>query len=98
MINPQKLSLSQAKISSSSKSIRLEYFNGISWVSYVSGNVALGSNGKLLVRVALNPEQETTVDGPETFNLVATNTSGISGSGIGTIKDDGTTIVKKSEE
>ncbi|MDD2887326.1 MAG: hypothetical protein PHY66_05950, partial [Aliarcobacter sp.] len=68
----------------------LEYFNGTSWINYTSGNVTLDSNGKLLVRIALNPEQDTIFEGEETFNLVATNTSGISASGLGTIVDDGT--------
>ena len=36
----------------------LQYFNGTTWTNYSSGNVSLDSNGKLLVRVALNPEQE----------------------------------------
>ena len=43
-----------------------------------------------IVRVAISPEQETALDGPETFNLIATNTGGTAATGVGTIKDDGT--------
>ena len=68
----------------------LQYFDGTNWQNYTSGTVALGANGSLLVRVALSPEQETAVDGPETFNLVATNTGNTAATGVGTIKDDGT--------
>ena len=68
----------------------LQYFDGTTWQNYTSGTVALDANGSLLVRVALSPEQETAVDGPETFNLVATNTGNTAATGVGTIKDDGT--------
>ena len=71
----------------------LQYWDGDSWEPYVSGNVPLNTNGQLMVRVALSPEQETDPDGPETFRLVATNTGGSStpvNEGVGTIKDDGT--------
>lgn len=40
--------------------------------------------------MALSPEQDDILDGPESFNLVATNTGGTSASGVGTIVDDGT--------
>jgi hypothetical protein len=68
----------------------LEYFNGNSWVSYISGNINLDLNGKVLVRVSLSPEQERELDGVETFNLIATNRDGLSATGTGTIHDDGT--------
>jgi gliding motility-associated-like protein/uncharacterized repeat protein (TIGR01451 family) len=52
--------------------------------------VALNGSGKLLVRTALTPEQESAIDNNETFTLTATNTGGIATVGTGTIKDDGT--------
>ena len=69
----------------------LEYYDTTAnqWISYTSGNVPLDSAGHLLVRVAINPERDTLLDGPETFNLVATNTGGVSATGVGTVVDDG---------
>ena len=71
----------------------LQYWNGSSWANYSSGTVPLDASGQLLVRVALSPEQETALDGPEPFNLVATNTGGTAATGTGTIVDDGTGTV-----
>jgi len=77
----------------------LEYFDVAtsSWLPYSSSvtlpTVGAGLSGEtssLLVRVAINPEQDTVVDGPEVFNLVATNTGGASATGVGVIVDDGT--------
>ncbi len=62
---------------------------GATWVTYTSGTVALNSNGKLLVRTSLTPEQEASSDNGETLTLTAT-TSSSSAVGTGTIKDDGT--------
>jgi len=62
-------------------------------VLYTSGTVNLDANGELLVRVAIDPEQEAMLDSPETFRLIATNVNGIESAfdaGIGTILDDGT--------
>lgn len=79
---------------------RLEYHdpnstdaNANGWVLYTSGTVNLDANGELLVRVAIDPEQEAMLDSPETFRLIATNVNGIESAfdaGIGTILDDGT--------
>jgi len=69
----------------------IEYYDGSAWVVYTSGSVTLPAGGSLLVRVAISPEQETALDGPETFTLVAATTSGtVSTGGTGTINDDGT--------
>ena len=70
----------------------LQYFDGSTWQPYVAGSlVTLNDAGKLLVRVALQPEQEFVLDGPEVFTLVATNTGGaVSTGGQGAINDDGT--------
>jgi hypothetical protein len=70
----------------------LQYFDGIRWQAYLAGElVTLNDAGKLLVRVALSPEQEFVLDGPELFELVATNTGGsVSTGGLGAINDDGT--------
>jgi hypothetical protein len=68
----------------------VQYFDGTAWHAYTGGSVTLNGSGSLLVRVALSPEQETALDGPETFNLVATNTSGTAATGVGMIVDDGT--------
>ena len=55
------------------------------------GDATAGETSTLLVRVAITPEQETTVDGPETYKLVAkTSSDTVSTGGDGTIKDDGT--------
>jgi len=72
--------------------VTLQYFNGTNWQPYTPGNlVTLDANGKLLVRVALSPEQEAELDTGETFKLVATNTGGAASTGgNGTIMDDGT--------
>jgi hypothetical protein len=69
----------------------IEYFNGTSWQPYTANAlISLNGSGQVLVRVALAPEQETTLDSPETFNLVAKNTSGLASTGgTGTIVDDG---------
>ncbi len=69
----------------------VQYYNGTSWVNYNPNNPPTITSGTtLLVRVPVNAEQDTALDGPETFNLVATNTGGTSGTGQATIKDDGT--------
>lgn len=60
------------------------------WTLYeLNSYVPLDSAGTLLVRVEISPEHEELPDGPETFNLVATNTGGTSGAALGTILDDG---------
>ncbi len=69
----------------------LQYYNGIAWVDYIPGSVvSLDEEGNLPVRVAIAPENEIALDGPETFSLVATNTGGSDFKGEGTIVDDGT--------
>ena len=74
----------------------IEYFDSSlptpAWVTYTGGSfVTLPAGGSLLVRVAISPEQETTLDTGETFKLVATTTGGtVSTGGTGTINDDGT--------
>ena len=70
----------------------LQYFDGSRWQAYLAGElVTLNDAGKLLVRVALSPEQDFVLDGPELFELVATNTGGaVSTGGLGAINDDGT--------
>jgi hypothetical protein len=72
----------------------LQYLEGGVWKNYDANNPPQIASGAttLLVRVAINAEQETALDGPETFNLVATNTGGTSTpntQGVGTIRDDG---------
>jgi len=68
----------------------IQVFDGITWQTYSAGSlVALDATGSRLVRVALSPEQETALDGPEPFSLVATNLSGTAFKGSGTIRDDG---------
>jgi hypothetical protein len=69
---------------------QIEYLDGNVWKPYSSGAVPLDAQGKLLVRVAISPEQEAALDGPETFSLVARNTGGAAFKGVGTIVDDGT--------
>ena len=67
----------------------LQYFDGINWVSYTNGTVALNASGTLLVRTAMTPEQDAAVDNNETFTLTATNTGGTGATGTATVKDDG---------
>ena len=75
----------------------LEYWNGSAWVSAntpftVPGNTP-GTPANLLVRVAITADAPLeTINGVgETFNLVASYTSGVarSATGVGTIIDDG---------
>jgi hypothetical protein len=66
----------------------LEVWNGSAWVPYSGGPVTLDASGKLLVRTPVL--QDTVFEGPETFSLTATTTSGKAASGSGTIVDDGT--------
>jgi len=64
----------------------LQYFDGSAWAAY-SGSVTM-TGGSLLVRAAIT--QDSAYEGPETFRLLATNSSGkTSTGGIGTIRDDG---------
>ena len=90
--NNQQTRLSLANQNNDSSDLSsLQYFNG-TWQNYTANQVvSLDGSGSLLVRVALSPEQEAALDGPETFNLVATNTGGTASTGgLGTIVDDGT--------
>ncbi|WP_457767240.1 beta strand repeat-containing protein [Cyanobium sp. ULC065] len=66
---------------------QIQYFNGSTWVNYTSGTVDL-INGSLLVRVAIN--DDSTFEGPETFQLAVTPTGGALSTGTATINDDGT--------
>ncbi|WP_310565478.1 putative Ig domain-containing protein, partial [Hydrogenophaga sp.] len=71
----------------------LQVYNGSAWVAYTGGTVALNGSGQLLVRTALSPEQEATLDSGETFTLTATNTGGGVANGTATVRDDGTGTV-----
>ncbi|HYF36460.1 MAG TPA: hypothetical protein VD994_14290, partial [Prosthecobacter sp.] len=75
----------------------IEYYDDTAWVAYTGGTyVSLPAGGSVLVRVALAPEQDTAVDGGETFKLVATTTGGTASTGgTATIYDDGTGAVYK---
>ncbi len=65
----------------------LQYFNGTSWQTYSSA-VAVTANQTLLVRIAITPD--STYEGAEKFQLVATPTAGTAGVGTATVLDDGT--------
>lgn len=76
--------------------VTIEHFDGVEWQPYSSSVVlplngpANGESATMLLRVALAPEQEAAIDGPETFTLVAATTSNKpSTGGVGTITDDG---------
>jgi hypothetical protein len=74
----------------------LDYFNGSTWVGYNGGVTMTGST--LLVRTAIT--QDSVYEGPETFRLLATNSSGkTSTGGTGTIRDDGgsATVFKETD-
>jgi hypothetical protein len=66
----------------------LEYFNGSTWVAYTGGLVPVGANGQLLVRTPI--VNDDLFEGAETFQLIASNASGLSAAGTATIVDDGT--------
>ena len=69
----------------------LQVYNGSSWVAYTPGSpVSLNASGVLLVRTAIINDQ--LFEGGESFTVRVTNTGGISSTGIGTIKDDGTGV------
>ncbi|MBU3653553.1 MAG: hypothetical protein FGM44_10785, partial [Limnohabitans sp.] len=77
----------------STPNVPLQYFNGTSWVDYTPNSyVQIPTGGTtLLVRTAIT--NDSGYEGPETFNLIATNTGGSSATGVGTIVDDGTGTV-----
>ncbi len=69
----------------------LEYFDGSTWQTYSSNqSMILDSAGELLVRVSLQPEQDSQSDSGETFTITATPAGGSAASGTATIVDDGT--------
>ena len=68
---------------------QLQYYNGSSWVNYVSGTaVPVPGSGSMMVRVSISngPDYE----GPETFQLSVATSSGSKVYGTATIWDDGT--------
>ncbi len=73
---------------------QLQYWNGAVWENYQPGTfvkvprTGAGTDGQLLVRVAVNNDQP--FENRETLTLTASNTGGSSDVGLGTIKDDGT--------
>ncbi|WP_341708726.1 Ig-like domain-containing protein, partial [Halopseudomonas sp.] len=69
----------------------LEYFDGLDWVSYTGGKVAIPSGGALLVRSAVL--NDTLNEGAETVTLTATNVAGTAAVGTSTIIDDGTGVI-----
>jgi hypothetical protein len=95
------LSLSNGTTQSADYSPNIEVFDPTSstWVPYSAATAKVGAEGKLLARVAL--VNDTTFEGPETFNLNAkynanqsvqpSNTS--LASGTATIIDDGTGLI-----
>ncbi|MEN9779471.1 MAG: hypothetical protein RL014_619, partial [Pseudomonadota bacterium] len=66
----------------------LQVWDGVAWVPYAGGPVALDANGELLVRTAIT--NDTISDNNETFQLRVTNTADVPYVGTATIKDDGT--------
>ncbi|MBU3600726.1 DUF4347 domain-containing protein, partial [Polynucleobacter sp. 30F-ANTBAC] len=88
-----ELTTTNGTASSSDYGSTLEYFDGTTWQTYHAGDfVQIPVTGTtLLVRTAIT--NDTPSDNGETFNLVATNVSGASATGVGTIKDDGTGVL-----
>jgi uncharacterized repeat protein (TIGR01451 family) len=69
----------------------LEYWDGAAWQPYIDDSfVTVPVGGLLLVRVNITSEQDDDDEGPEVFTLSASTTSGTTGVGVGTIRDDGT--------
>lgn len=81
---PVLLALADGTASAGDYTNALQLWNGSAWVAYAPGTV-LGTDGTLKVRVAVNTDAST--ESPESFQLVATNLSGISAIGTGTIID-----------
>ncbi len=69
----------------------LQYYGAGGWTDYNAASPpTIPAGGVLRVRVAISAEQESGLDGPETFKLVATNASNqASTGGTATIVDDG---------
>jgi len=66
---------------------QLEVYNGTNWVAYDGANLpVMPADGKILVRVAVNPDDVH--EGNESFTLVATS-NGFTSIGKATINDEG---------
>ncbi len=71
----------------------LQVWNGLDWANYdeQAALPTFGADGKILVRVNIQAEQDTILEGAETFILRATLTGRTTSvDGTGTIQDDGT--------
>jgi large repetitive protein len=87
----------------------IKIWDGLDWVAYDTGKAlpTFDANGKIFVSVDITGEQDTVLEGSETFQLkatlaeqtfvngVATNTAtdGKTATGTATIKDDGTGVI-----
>ncbi len=69
----------------------LEYLEGSTWITYLSGTVTLPAGGALQVRVAILGD--TLNEGSETFELRARNSANEVFTGTATIIDDGTGVL-----
>ena len=61
------------------------------WVDFDGSSVTVGSSNELLVRVPITDEHDDFADSGETFDLKVTQAGGKTGTGTGTINDDGDT-------
>ena len=89
------LSLEDGDSSGNNKTLNLsdnqvEYWDGSSWEVFSSATpITIGSNETLLLRVAIDEEQDTFVDDGEKFQLIVTSAGGPVVTGVATINDNG---------
>lgn len=72
----------------------LKYWDGLDWIDYNPDNLpTFDANGKIFVSVDITDEQDTPLEGSETFKLNATlSGQSIVINGTATINDDGTGV------
>jgi hypothetical protein len=68
----------------------LQFFDGTAWRDYTPGSLVAVPAGRTTLLVRMAVINDTLLEGPETFRLVATNTGGLAAQGTGTLLDDGT--------
>ena len=67
----------------------LQFFDGTAWRDYTPGSLVAVPAGRTTLLVRMAVINDTLLEGPETFRLVATNTGGLAAQGTGTLLDDG---------
>ena len=90
-VSGQRLSFSVVDVTTAGMNgAELEYLVGGAWQPYSANSFVILATATQLVRVSIDPEQDTDDEGTQSYRLVATTTSGIvSTGGVGSIRDDG---------